>query len=74
MQNSKSLTDKYRPQTLSEIRGQDAIVKSLFGFIRQPTEQAFLFSGSPGTGKTSTAYAIARELGVDVDKKEWGGL
>ncbi len=69
-----NLAEKYRPQTLSEIRGQNQIVACLKSFIRRPQSKAFLFAGSPGTGKTSAAHCMARELGVDVDKKEWGGL
>ena len=68
------LTDKYRPQRLADLRGQAGVVRGLAGFVRRPASSAFIFDGTPGTGKTSAALALARELGVDVDKREWGGL
>ena len=70
----QSLTEKYRPQTLGQIRGNDMIVRMLKSFVKNPVPKAFLLSGPPGAGKTSAAYAIAADLGCDVGKKEWGGL
>ena len=63
------LTEKYRPQTLSDIRGQSLIVRLLKSFCRKPSSKAFIFSGPAGCGKTSAAYAIARELGCDMTVK-----
>jgi replication-associated recombination protein RarA len=62
----QNLTEKYRPKTLADIRGHDLIVRLLQSFCRKPTEKAFIFSGPAGCGKTSAAYAIARELGCDM--------
>ena len=72
----KALTEKYRPQTLDELRGQPMIVKMLQSFARKPTAKAFIFSGPPGCGKTSAAYALARDLGCDFTVKPLatGGL
>lgn len=71
---STNLTTKYRPASLSAVRGHAGIIRLLKSFAQSPVSKAFLFSGPPGSGKTSSAYALAAELGVDVDKKEWGGL
>jgi replication-associated recombination protein RarA len=75
MQNL-SLTEKYRPQTLADLRGHPMIVKMLQSFCRKATSKAFIFHGPPGSGKTSAAYALARELGCDFSVKPLatGGL
>ena len=55
----------YRPQTFDEVRGQEHIVKVLEAAIKnKKTAHAYLFVGSRGTGKTSVARILARELGV----------
>jgi predicted kinase len=35
------------------------------------TPQLIIFTGLPGTGKTSVAEAVARELGIPVFAKDW---
>ncbi len=64
--NHQSLYRKYRPNTFAELLGQDSIVSSLEKIVasRKPSH-AYLFTGSRGTGKTSTARIFARALGVD---------
>jgi replication factor C small subunit len=54
--------DKYRPQTFDEIVGQDNFVKRVKAFIDSKNLPHLLFAGSPGTGKTTTALVVAREL------------
>lgn len=55
--------EKYRPKNLSEIVGLHDIVESLKAFLRNPrTMPHLLLSGIPGTGKTTAALCIAREL------------
>lgn len=54
---------KYRPQKFKEIVGQDHIVSSLSDSIEtKRIAHAYLFSGSRGTGKTSTARILAQAL------------
>jgi len=57
------LARKYRPQTFSELLGQDAMVQTLGNAIkRDRLAHAFLMTGVRGVGKTSTARLIAKAL------------
>lgn len=65
---SNTLYLKYRPQTLDEIVGQEELVKVLKnGAQTGNISHAYLFSGGRGTGKTTTARAFAKELGIHKD-------
>ena len=55
--------EKYRPKNLDEIVDLTEIVGSLKAFMRNPkTMPHLLLAGIPGTGKTTIALCIAREL------------
>jgi DNA polymerase-3 subunit gamma/tau len=55
----------YRPQTFADVEGQDHITKVLEAAIKNRKHaHAYLFVGTRGTGKTSVARILARELGV----------
>ncbi|HSQ95719.1 MAG TPA: DNA polymerase III subunit gamma/tau [Croceibacterium sp.] len=57
------LARKYRPQTFSELIGQDPMVQTLSNAIRRERlAHAFLMTGVRGVGKTSTARLIAKAL------------
>jgi len=57
------LARKYRPQTFGEILGQEAVVQTLKNAIKfNRLAHAYLFSGSRGTGKTTTARIFAKAL------------
>jgi len=57
------LARKYRPQTFSELIGQDAMVQTLANAIKRGRiAHAFLLTGVRGVGKTSTARLIAKAL------------
>lgn len=60
-----ALYRKYRPGYFGEVIGQEAVVKVLAGALKLGNvAHAYLFSGSRGTGKTSVARILARELGT----------
>ena len=61
--------EKYRPQTLDDIKGQADIVERLQSYIDQHDLPHLLFSGGAGIGKTTAATAIARQVYGD----DWQG-
>jgi DNA polymerase III subunit gamma/tau len=57
------LARTHRPQRLSELIGQDALVRTLGNALRSGRmAHAFLLTGIRGVGKTTTARIIARAL------------
>jgi replication factor C small subunit len=54
--------EKYRPKKLSEVIGQKAIVERLSAYARTRSMPHMLFAGPAGSGKTTCAIALAREL------------
>ncbi len=55
--------EKYRPKTLDEVVDLRDIVDSLKAFLKNPkTMPHLMLAGIPGTGKTTIALCIAREL------------
>ena len=65
----KVLYRAYRPETFDEMLGQKHIVKILKNQIKEDkVNHAYLFSGTRGTGKTSTARLLAK--GINCLSKE----
>lgn len=80
------LTLSYRPRRLSEIVGQEKLIKQIRGhFLQKRIPQAWMFVGQTGGGKTTLARVVARliqcrhrsENGMDVCDdcvKKWKSL
>jgi DNA polymerase-3 subunit gamma/tau len=57
------LARKYRPETFTDLVGQDAMVRTLKNaFAADRIAQAFMMTGIRGTGKTTTARIIAKGM------------
>ncbi len=62
----QALYRRYRPQTPSEVLGQEHVIRALTGAIRENRlHHAFLFCGPRGTGKTSTARILAKMVNCE---------
>ena len=59
----EALATKYRPRTFKDVVCQDNIKKVLTNQLATgEIKQAYLFAGSPGTGKTTSARIFANEV------------
>ena len=59
----RALYREFRPETFSEVIGQDHITTILKNQVREgKISHAYLFCGSRGTGKTSSAKILARAV------------
>jgi replication factor C large subunit len=58
-------TEKYRPSTLSAVRGNDKARDALAEWAKtwDDHREAVVVHGSPGVGKTSAAHALAADMG-----------
>jgi len=69
MEDSAIWTEKYRPKSFDEVRGQRDIVSKVEAFVKRKNMPHLLFAGPAGVGKTTLSLVIARALFGD----EWRG-
>ena len=63
--------EKYRPKILDEVVGQDEIIERLKAYVKTKNVPHLLFAGPAGTGKTTSALALAKELYEDTWKQNF---
>jgi len=55
-------TEKYRPYTFEQVKGQRDIVKAVSAMVEKKNLPHLLFAGPPGCGKTTLSIIIAKKL------------
>jgi len=63
--------EKYRPRHMKDIINQKNAIQKINDWIKSwisgtPKKKALLLAGPPGSGKTSTVYALANDYGFEV--------
>ncbi len=59
---NRPFVEKYRPRFLGEVVNQEGIIKRLKQFVKDKSMPHLIFAGPAGTGKTTSALAMVREL------------
>uniref|UniRef100_A0AC34R1T7 Rfc2 protein n=2 Tax=Panagrolaimus sp. JU765 TaxID=591449 RepID=A0AC34R1T7_9BILA len=54
--------EKYRPKTLDEVVGNEATIERLKDFSKLGYIPSLIISGPPGCGKTTSIWALARDM------------
>jgi DNA polymerase-3 subunit gamma/tau len=67
----KVLSHKYRPQTFSDVVGQDIVTRTLENSIKNGRiANAYIFCGPRGVGKTTVARLLSKTLNCEAEEGE----
>lgn len=67
----KALYREYRPLVFDDVIGQDHIIRTLKNQIKENSmSHAYLFCGTRGTGKTTTAKILSRAVNCKADDQD----
>ena len=66
MASQKPLAERYRPETLDDIVGQERPVSIVRQMLTNDALSSMIFFGPPGCGKTSLAHVIAHEVNAEM--------
>lgn len=64
-------TEKYRPDSLDEVVNQESVISRLQAFVEEDSIPHLMFAGPAGTGKTTSAIALAKDLYGDKWKQNF---
>ena len=59
---SELWVERHRPRTVGDIKGQTSVVQRLASYATMKDFPHLLFAGPPGTGKTTAAMALTRDV------------
>ncbi len=63
---AQSLYNRYRPRTFAEVLGQDHVIRTLRNAVKSGrVGHAYLFCGTRGVGKTTTARLLAKAVNCE---------
>jgi replication factor C large subunit len=64
---ASNFAEKYRPNIVQEIVGQETAIEDTRKFIKEfPKKKGLILHGQSGTGKTTLVHAIAKENNLDI--------
>ena len=66
--------EKYRPRILDDIAGQSKIIERLKAYVKSKNVPHLMLAGPAGTGKTTSAIALSKELFGDTWRQNFNEL
>jgi replication factor C subunit 3/5 len=62
----ESLTERYSPASIADFCGLAKVKETLAQFVVKPYKSSWIFKGDSGTGKSSLARIVAREIDAEI--------